>query len=79
MRVSAERGPPRALFSYEDRVRELGFFSVEKALGRLNWSLQGTYRKEGKGLFTDNETRRSNGFNLTEPKFRLDDRKKFFT
>ncbi|KFP92582.1 hypothetical protein N311_13148, partial [Apaloderma vittatum] len=71
---------------YEDRLRELGLFSLEK---RRLWGhlitafqkLKGTYRKAGQGIFTRvsrNRTRR-NGFKLKENRFRLDLRKKFFS
>jgi len=72
--------------SCEDRLRELGLFSLEKrrlwgdliaACQYLNWA----YRKHGEGLFTRmcSERIRGNGSKLKESRFRLDIRKKFFT
>jgi len=72
--------------SYEDRLRELGLFSLDK---RILWGdliaafqhLKWAYRKDGENLFSRaccNRTR-SNGFKLIEGRFRLDIRKTFFT
>ncbi|GAB0188945.1 hypothetical protein GRJ2_001359800 [Grus japonensis] len=72
--------------SYEDRLRELGLFSLEKRRLRahLYSSLpvpEGAYRKDGEGLFIRecSDRTRGNGFKLKEGRFRLDIRKKFFT
>ncbi|KAK4822655.1 hypothetical protein QYF61_018607 [Mycteria americana] len=70
---------------YEDRLRQWGFFSLEK---RRLWEdlivafqyLKGSYRKDGKGLFISecSDRMRDNGFKLKEGRFRSDIRKKFF-
>ncbi|KFQ93172.1 hypothetical protein Y956_01961, partial [Nipponia nippon] len=70
---------------YEDRLRELGLFSLEK---RSLWGnlivafqyLKRVYIKEGERLFirADSNTTRGNVFKLKEGRFRLHVRKKFF-
>jgi len=71
---------------YEEGLRELGLFSLEK---RSLWGdfiaaflyLKVTYKKDGDKLFTRACCNRTsgNGFKLKEGRFRLDIRKKFLT
>ncbi|KFZ49777.1 hypothetical protein N321_03507, partial [Antrostomus carolinensis] len=78
--------------SYEDRLRELRLFSLEKrrfrgdliaAFQYLKGTgvLKGAYKKAGEGLFIRavNDKTKGNGCKLKEGRFRLDIRKKFFT
>jgi len=70
---------------YEERLRELGLFSLEK---RRLWRhlraafqcLKGAYKKAGEGLLTraGSDRTRGDGFKLKERRFSLDIRKNFF-
>jgi len=71
---------------YEDRLRELGLFSLENGMLRRDLTvtfqyLKGAYRKDGENLFSKAFCDRtsSNGFKLKEGRFRLHIKKKFFT
>ncbi|KAK4826361.1 LOW QUALITY PROTEIN: hypothetical protein QYF61_007955, partial [Mycteria americana] len=65
--------------SYEDRLRQLGLFSLEKR--RLRGHLIAAFQKVEDRLFSKAccDRTRSNGFKLKEGRFRLDLREKFFT
>ncbi|GAB0187541.1 hypothetical protein GRJ2_001219400 [Grus japonensis] len=72
--------------SCENRLRELGLFSLEKRrlqddLLEAFQYLKGAYRKEREGLFVRecSDRTRGNGFKMKEGRFRFNIRKKFFT
>ena len=74
--------------SYEERLRELGLFSLEKRrlqrdlIGREAFQyLKEAYKQEGEWLFTrvDSDMIRTIDFKLRQGRFRLDAKRKFFT
>ncbi|KAF7245560.1 RNA-directed DNA polymerase from mobile element jockey [Varanus komodoensis] len=68
---------------YEERLRELGMFSLQKRrlMGDMYKYLKGCHKKEGQDLFSLILECRTwnNQFELQQPRFRLDIRKSFLT
>ena len=68
--------------SYEDRLRELGMFSLEKRrfwedLIVAFWYLKGSYNLERLTFYTNSDRTRGSDFKLKEGRFRLDAGEKF--
>ena len=75
-----------AHLSCEERLRELGWFLLEKRRLRADLTvafqyLKRAYKQEVQHLFTrvDSDRTREKGFKLGQGRFRLDIRRKFFT
>jgi len=85
-RSATKMGRGMEHLSCDERLRELGLFSLEERsvqgdLIAAFLCLKGAYKKAGEGLFTGarSDRTRGNGFKLRESRFKLDIRKEFFT
>jgi len=68
--------------SYEDRLRELGLFSLEKTLWRTHSSLpvpKGSLKRDERDCLSYSDRTRGNDFKLKEGRIRLEVRQEFFT
>lgn len=69
---------------YQERLKELGLFSLKKAYADLilvYQYLKGSYREEGGPLFTRSHTEKTkdNRYKLYQERFHLNIRNNFFT